>query len=111
MRHHKLPDRAENLDRRQGKLRYVVEQSLALLHHFKRLGVRWERRTELHDAFVSLVYSLICRRRPRSRSPSRLIRRAGNGWQASVTRTCIRPVRCAATVASAASENLRPVSR
>lgn len=39
-----------------GKLRYVVEQTFALLHRFK-------RRTELHDAFVSLAFSLICRRR------------------------------------------------
>jgi hypothetical protein len=31
--------------------------------YFKRLAVRWERRTELHDAFVSLACSLICRRR------------------------------------------------
>jgi transposase len=46
-----------------GKLRYVVEQTFALLHHFKRLTVRWERRTELHDAFVSLACSLICWRR------------------------------------------------
>ncbi|WP_413252951.1 transposase [Streptomyces brevispora] len=46
-----------------GKLRYVVEQTLALLHHFKRLAVRWERRTELHDAFVSLACGLICWRR------------------------------------------------
>lgn len=38
-----------------GKLRYVVEQTFALLHHFKRLAVRWERRTELHDAFASLA--------------------------------------------------------
>lgn len=46
-----------------GRLRYVVEQIFALLHHFKRLVVRWERRTELHDAFVSLACSLICYRR------------------------------------------------
>ncbi|GAA3014722.1 hypothetical protein JCM13580A_56930 [Streptomyces drozdowiczii] len=46
-----------------GKLRYVVEQTFALLHHFKRLAVRWERRTELHDAFVSLACGLICWRR------------------------------------------------
>lgn len=46
-----------------GKLRYVVEQTFALLHHFKRLAVRWERRTDLHDAFVSLACSLICWRR------------------------------------------------
>ncbi|MEV7952082.1 transposase [Streptomyces rubiginosohelvolus] len=41
-----------------GKLRYVVEQTFALLHQFKRLAVRWERHTELHDAFVSLACSL-----------------------------------------------------
>lgn len=49
--------------KRIGKLRYVVEQTFALLHHLKRLAVRWERRTELHDAFVSLACSLICWRR------------------------------------------------
>ncbi|UPT39958.1 MULTISPECIES: IS5 family transposase [Streptomyces] len=46
-----------------GKLRYVVERTFALFHQFKRLAVRWERRTELHDAFVSLACSLICFRR------------------------------------------------
>lgn len=46
-----------------GKLRYVVEQTFALLHHFKRLAVRRERRTGLHDAFVSLACGLICWRR------------------------------------------------
>lgn len=48
-----------------GKHRYVVEQTFALLHQFKRLAVRWERRTELHDAFVSLACGLICWRRPK----------------------------------------------
>ncbi|MER5200021.1 transposase [Streptomyces sp. NPDC002755] len=46
-----------------GKLRYAVEQTFALLHQFKRLAVRWERRTELHDAFISLACGLICWRR------------------------------------------------
>ncbi len=46
-----------------GKLRYVVEQPFALLHQFKRLAVRWERRLELHDALVSLGCSLIYWRR------------------------------------------------
>ncbi|MFJ7113386.1 hypothetical protein ACIQW4_09405 [Streptomyces albogriseolus] len=40
-------------------LRCVVEQTFALLHQFKRLAVRWERRTELHNAFASLACSLI----------------------------------------------------
>ena len=46
-----------------GKLRYVVEQTFALLHQFKRLAVRWERRLDLHNGLVSLACSLICWRR------------------------------------------------
>jgi transposase len=46
-----------------GKLRYVVEQTFALLHQFKRLATRWERRLDLHNAFISLGCSLICWRR------------------------------------------------
>lgn len=38
-----------------GELRCVVEQTFALLHHCKRLAVRWGRCTELHDAFVSVA--------------------------------------------------------
>ncbi|MGW2651994.1 hypothetical protein ACWC2T_45880, partial [Streptomyces sp. NPDC001393] len=50
-----------------GKLRYVVEQTFSLLHHFKRLAVRWERRLDLHDALVSLACGLICWRRLKNR--------------------------------------------
>jgi transposase len=46
-----------------GKLRYVVEQSFALLHQFRRLAVRWERRLDIHDGFVSLAGALIYWRR------------------------------------------------
>ncbi len=46
-----------------GKLRYVVEQTFALLHQFKRLAVRWERRLELHDPLIPLTCALICWRR------------------------------------------------
>ncbi|MGW6202173.1 IS5 family transposase [Streptomyces sp. NPDC055089] len=52
-----------------GKLRYVVEQTFALLHQFKRLAVRWERRLELHNAFVSLACGLICWRRLKKHRP------------------------------------------
>ncbi|MFF7876050.1 transposase [Streptomyces californicus] len=52
-----------------GKLRYVVEQTFALLHHFKRLTVRWKHRTELHDAFTSLACSLNCYRRLKKTQP------------------------------------------
>ncbi|CAL9571020.1 hypothetical protein SUDANB43_04806 [Streptomyces sp. enrichment culture] len=50
-----------------GKLRYVVEQTFSLLHHFKRLAGRWERRLDLHDALVSLACGLICWRRLKNR--------------------------------------------
>lgn len=50
-----------------GRLRYVVEQTFALLHQFKRPAIRWERRLDLHDAFASLACSLICWRRFRKR--------------------------------------------
>jgi IS5 family transposase len=53
-----------------GKLRYVVEQTFALLHQFKRLAVRWERRLDIHDAFVSIACSLICWRRLKKTLPS-----------------------------------------
>ena len=46
-----------------GKLRYVVEQTFALLHQFRRLAIRWERRLDIHDALVSLGCVLICWRR------------------------------------------------
>lgn len=45
------------------RLRYVVEQTIALLHQFKRLAIRWEHRLDLNNAFVSLGRTLICRRR------------------------------------------------
>ncbi|GIE92513.1 Transposase DDE domain-containing protein [Actinoplanes regularis] len=41
--------------KRLGKLRYVVEQTFALLHQFRRFAVRWERRLNIHDGFVSLA--------------------------------------------------------
>lgn len=52
-----------------GTLQYVVEQTFALLHQFRRLTVRWERRLDLHGAFASLACGLICRRPPRQAGP------------------------------------------
>lgn len=46
-----------------GTLRYVVEQTFALLHQFRRLAVRRERHLNTHDGFVSLACALICWRR------------------------------------------------
>jgi transposase len=43
-----------------GRTRWVVERTLAWLHRFRRLAVRYERRPCMHEAFLSLACSLIC---------------------------------------------------
>jgi len=47
---------------RLGRHRWVVERTLAWLHHFRRLAVRHERRDDLHQAFLDLGCTLICLR-------------------------------------------------
>ncbi|WP_411105308.1 transposase [Streptomyces sp. cmx-4-9] len=49
-----------------GTKRWVVEQTIALLHWFRRLRIRWEIRHDIHEAFLKLACSLICWRRLRS---------------------------------------------
>ncbi len=49
-----------------GTKRWVVEQTIGLLHWFKRLRIRWEARDDIHEAFLKLACSLICRRRLRT---------------------------------------------
>ncbi|MFI1995332.1 IS5 family transposase [Actinoplanes sp. NPDC020271] len=46
-----------------GKLRWVVEQSFALLHWFRRLRIRWEIRDDIHEALLKIGCALICWRR------------------------------------------------
>jgi transposase len=46
-----------------GKARWVVERTFAWLHHFKRLLVRYDRRHEIHEAFLALGCCLVCFRR------------------------------------------------
>ena len=46
-----------------GVHRWVVEQTIALLHWFRRLRTRWEIRDDIHEAFLSLACSIICWRR------------------------------------------------
>nr|WP_255371534.1 IS5 family transposase [Cupriavidus sp. YR651] len=43
-----------------GKTRWVVERSIAWLHSFRRLKIRYERYAHVHEAFPSLSCSLIC---------------------------------------------------
>lgn len=42
-----------------GKTRWVIERTLAWLHHSRRLRIRWERRSDIHYAFLILGCSLI----------------------------------------------------
>lgn len=46
-----------------GKLRWPVERTLSWLHQFKRLRVRFDRRADIHEAFLQLGCALICYRR------------------------------------------------
>ena len=43
-----------------GRTRWVVERTLAWLHRFRRRAVRYERRPCVHEAFLTLAYSLVC---------------------------------------------------
>lgn len=45
---------------RLGRYRWVVERTLSWLNRFRRLKVRYERRADIHLAFLSLGCALIC---------------------------------------------------
>jgi len=49
-----------------GRYRWVVERTFAWLHQFKRLLVRYERRGDIHEAFLALGCCLVCYRRLRN---------------------------------------------
>ena len=43
-----------------GTYRWVVERTLSWLHQFRRLRVRYERRADIHEAFMTLGCVIIC---------------------------------------------------
>ena len=45
---------------RLGKHRWVVERTLSWLNRYRRLRVRYERRDDIHQAFLDLGCALIC---------------------------------------------------
>ena len=45
---------------RLGRHRWVVERTLAWLNRYRRLTVRYERRADIHQAFLTLACALIC---------------------------------------------------
>ena len=45
---------------RLGRHRWVVERTLAWLNRYRRLTVRYDRRADIHQAFLTLGCCLIC---------------------------------------------------
>lgn len=43
-----------------GKERWVVERTISWLHQHRRLRVRYERRADIHQAFLQIAGCLIC---------------------------------------------------
>jgi transposase len=43
-----------------GRERWVVERTLSWLHQYRRLRVRYERRDDIHEAFLAIGCGLIC---------------------------------------------------
>ncbi|WP_434100799.1 IS5 family transposase [Streptomyces pharetrae] len=49
-----------------GTFRWVVERTISWLHGFRRLRIRWERRDDIHEAFLGLAVCLITHRHVQS---------------------------------------------
>ena len=49
-------------ERGLGVWRWFVERTISWLHQFRRLRMRWDRRPEIHQAFLSLAAGVICYR-------------------------------------------------
>jgi len=45
-----------------GAYRWVVERTLSWLHQFRRLRIRYERRDDIHQAFLMIACVMICHR-------------------------------------------------
>lgn len=43
-----------------GIVRWVVERTLSWLHQYRRLRVRYERRADIHEGFLSIGCALVC---------------------------------------------------
>jgi transposase len=43
-----------------GRERWVVERTISWLHQYRRLRIRYERRDDIHEAFLAIGCGLIC---------------------------------------------------
>jgi transposase len=56
----RIARRGVETSERLGQHRWVVERTLAWLNCFRRLTIRYERRADIHEAFVTRGGALIC---------------------------------------------------
>ena len=56
----KKPPTQDGRPLRRYKRRYKVERTISWLHGFRRLRVRYERRDDIHEAFMSVACAVIC---------------------------------------------------
>ncbi len=56
----RIARRGVDSSERLGRYRWVVERTLSWLNRFRRLKVRYERRDDIHQAFLELGCALIC---------------------------------------------------
>lgn len=56
-----LPKRGDD-ERGLGVRRWFVERTISWLHQFRRLRIRWDRKPEVHQAFLTLAAAVICYR-------------------------------------------------
>jgi transposase len=49
---------------RLGKERWVVERTISWLHANRRLDRRYDRRADIHEAFLTIGCALICHKHP-----------------------------------------------
>jgi transposase len=56
-----------------GKKRWVVERTIAWLHQYRRLRIQYERRDDIHEAFLVIGCSLICLKLLRAEASSRSV--------------------------------------
>jgi transposase len=59
----RIARRGIDSSQRLGRHRWVVERTLAWLARYRRLAIRYERRADLHQAFLTLGCALICFKR------------------------------------------------
>ena len=61
-----IPQRNSDHGSGLGIFRWVVERTIGWLHQFRRLRIRYERRADIHTAFLLLGCILICHRHLKS---------------------------------------------